>query len=224
MEKRGQRLDPNDCIGYYCKQQIGSGSYFASNYPIQRGYGLFSYLRRYAMPIMMKAGKYLGKHLLSTGQNVLEDMSQGKSFKEASKYQLRQVGEEIKKDILRKLKGGGGVKRKKQSSRRQTKRKSLARKTCLLICEKMEKCYCTKSELDLFTSSPIQLAIDRSSFVEIHPVASISDNNTIEFLISGLGESYFDLSHLFLHVQARILKGNGKHFRMMTNVDLLTIY
>ncbi|GFT70804.1 uncharacterized protein TNCV_4162981 [Trichonephila clavipes] len=50
----------------------------------------------------------------------------------------------------------------------------------------MEKCYCTKSELDLLTSSPIQLAIDRSSFVEIHPVASISDNNTIEFLISGL--------------------------------------
>ncbi|GFT80871.1 uncharacterized protein TNCV_2714951 [Trichonephila clavipes] len=113
------------------------------------------------MPIMMKAGKYLGKHLLSTGQNVLEDMSQGKSFKEASKYQLRQVGEEIKKDILRKLKGGG----------------------------------------------------DRSSFVEIHPVASISDNNTIEFLISGLGESYFDLSHLFLHVQARILKGNGEAFQ-----------
>ncbi|GFS82534.1 uncharacterized protein TNCV_2469861 [Trichonephila clavipes] len=72
MEKRGQRLDPNDCIGYYCKQQIGSGSYFASNYPIQRGYGLFSNLRRYAMPIMMKAGKYLGKHLLSTGQNVLK--------------------------------------------------------------------------------------------------------------------------------------------------------
>ncbi|GFS63404.1 uncharacterized protein TNCV_2239521 [Trichonephila clavipes] len=86
MEKRGQRLDPNDCIGYYCKQQIGSGSYFASNYPIQRDYGLFSNLRRYAMPIMMKAGKYLGKHLLSTGQNVLVDISQGKSFKEASKY------------------------------------------------------------------------------------------------------------------------------------------
>ncbi|GFY22023.1 hypothetical protein TNCV_3296671 [Trichonephila clavipes] len=90
MEKRGQRLDPNDCIGYYCKQQIGSGSYFASDYHMQRGYGLFSNLRRYAMPIMIKAGKYLGKHLLSTGQNVLEDMvPQGKSFKEVSKYQLR---------------------------------------------------------------------------------------------------------------------------------------
>ncbi|GFT35732.1 uncharacterized protein TNCV_2944111 [Trichonephila clavipes] len=112
MEKCEQRLDPNYCLGYYCKQQIGSGFYFASNYPKQRDYGLLSNLRRYATPIMMKAGKYLGKHLLSTGQNVLEDMSYGKSFKETSKYQLRHIVEEIKKDILRKLKGGGGVKRK----------------------------------------------------------------------------------------------------------------
>ncbi|GFQ68860.1 uncharacterized protein TNCT_206041 [Trichonephila clavata] len=52
-------------------------------------------------------------------------MSQGKSFKEASKYQWRQVGEEIKKDILHKLKGGGGVKRKKQSSRRDQEKKVL---------------------------------------------------------------------------------------------------
>ncbi|GFY30296.1 uncharacterized protein TNCV_4065471 [Trichonephila clavipes] len=131
MEKRGQRLDPNDCIGYYCKQQIGSGSYFASNYPIQRGYGLFSNLRRYAMPIMMKAGKYLGKHLLSTGQNVLEDMSQGKSFKEASKYQLRQVGEEIKKDILRKLKGGGGVKKERNRVHGDRPREKVLRERCV---------------------------------------------------------------------------------------------
>ncbi|GFW07003.1 uncharacterized protein TNCV_3691991 [Trichonephila clavipes] len=165
------------------------------------------------MPIMMKAGKYLGKHLLSTGQNVLKICRKENPLKKLQNINCGKLVKRLKKDILRKLKGGGGVKRKKQSSRRQTKRKSLARKTCLLICEKMEKCYCTKSELDLFTSSPIQLAIDRSSFAEIHPVASISDNNTIEFLISGLGESYFDLSHLFLHVQARILKGNGEAFQ-----------
>ncbi|GFR16914.1 uncharacterized protein TNCT_519841 [Trichonephila clavata] len=123
MEKHGQRLDPGECISYYFNPQVRSGSYFASNYPIQRGYGLFSNLRRYAMPIMLKAGKYFGRHLLSTGQNVLEDMSRGKSFGEASRNQLRQVREEIKQDILRKLRGGGGVKRKKQSSKRQTKRK-----------------------------------------------------------------------------------------------------
>ncbi|GFU31655.1 hypothetical protein TNCV_611451 [Trichonephila clavipes] len=82
------------------------------------------------MPIMMKAGKYLENIYLRHGSECIEDMSQGKSFKEASSnISYGQVGEEIKKDILRKLKGGGGVKRKKQSSRRQTKRKSLARKT-----------------------------------------------------------------------------------------------
>lgn len=73
----------------------------------------------------------------------------------------------------------------------------------------MGDCYCTKSELDLFVSQPIQLAIDRSSFVEIHPVASISDSSSIEFLISGLGTSYYDLSHVFLHVQAKVLKDDG---------------
>ena len=74
---------------------------------------------------------------------------------------------------------------------------------------KMEKCFCTKSELSLFDQAPVQMAIDRSSFVEIHPVASISDNPTIEFLIPGLGESYYDLSHLYLKVQAKIVKADG---------------
>ncbi|GFY43990.1 uncharacterized protein TNIN_445791 [Trichonephila inaurata madagascariensis] len=84
MEKHRQRLDPGECISYYCNPRVGSGSYFVSNYPIQRGYGLFSNLRRYAMSIMLKAGKYFGRHLLNTGQNVLEDMSRGESFGEAS--------------------------------------------------------------------------------------------------------------------------------------------
>ncbi|GFV33567.1 uncharacterized protein TNCV_4566821 [Trichonephila clavipes] len=125
MDKHGIKLDPGECISYYCNPQEGSGSYFALNYPIQRGYGQFSNLRRYAMPIMLKACKYFGRHLLNTGQNVLEerDMSRRKSFGEASRNQIRQVREEIKQDILRKLRGGGSVKRKKQSSKRQTKRK-----------------------------------------------------------------------------------------------------
>ena len=73
----------------------------------------------------------------------------------------------------------------------------------------MDKCFCTKSELSLFDQAPVQMAIDRSSFVEIHPVASISDNPTIEFLIPGLGESYYDLSHLYLKIQCKIVKADG---------------
>ncbi|GFU51469.1 uncharacterized protein TNCV_81141 [Trichonephila clavipes] len=61
----------------------------------------------------------------------------------------------------------------------------------------MERCYCTKSELELFGSEKIQLAIDNSSFVEIHPIDSISDSN---------------LSHVLLNIQAKILKADGTAF------------
>lgn len=68
---------------------------------------------------------------------------------------------------------------------------------------------CLKSELDLFSTTPVQLAIDDSSFVEIHPLASLSQNSPIEFYISGSGEKYLDLSHTVLHIQAKVLKKNS---------------
>ncbi|GFW36090.1 uncharacterized protein TNCV_4929531 [Trichonephila clavipes] len=56
---------------------------------------------------MIQAGKYLGKRLLTSGRNIVEEVSQGKSFRNAARDQLRQSGREITTDILRKLKGGG---------------------------------------------------------------------------------------------------------------------
>ncbi|GFV91481.1 uncharacterized protein TNCV_2384411 [Trichonephila clavipes] len=72
----------------------------------------FRSLLRYALPLMMQAGKYLGKRLLESGQNIVENVSRGKSFRHAARDQVRQSGREIKADIIRKLQGGGGVKRK----------------------------------------------------------------------------------------------------------------
>lgn len=123
MSERGHILQPEDCIVHY-QQQIGNGiPYFSSDFPIQRGYGFFSSLRRYALPMMIQAGKYLGKRLLASGQNIAEDVSRGKSFRHAARDQIRQSGREIKADILRKLQGGGGIKRKNSKQTRQTKRK-----------------------------------------------------------------------------------------------------
>ncbi|GBO12257.1 Uncharacterized protein F54H12.2 [Araneus ventricosus] len=65
---------------------------------------------------------------------------------------------------------------------------------------------CLKSELDLFSSLPIQLAIDNSSFAQIHPISSLTDKAPIEFLISGNGEHYLDLAHTILHLQVKIVK------------------
>lgn len=51
---------------------------------------------------------------------------------------------------------------------------------------------CLKSELDLFNNVGIQLSIDSSSFVEIHPISPLTDKTPIEFHISGSGENYVD--------------------------------
>ncbi|GFT97404.1 uncharacterized protein NPIL_365461 [Nephila pilipes] len=59
-------LDRKACQHYYCMHVGGGGAYFQGD-SHQRGYGMFSNLIRYITPIAMKAGKYLGKHLLNTG-------------------------------------------------------------------------------------------------------------------------------------------------------------
>ncbi|GBO36460.1 hypothetical protein AVEN_216188-1 [Araneus ventricosus] len=106
MAKRGHRFQPEHCIAHY-KNQIGNANpYFAFDFPIQRGYGFFSSLRRYALPLMMQAGKYFLKRLLTSGRNNIEDVSQGKSFRHAARDQIRQSGREITADVLRKLRGG----------------------------------------------------------------------------------------------------------------------
>lgn len=123
MDRHRVTLDPTDCIHYYCNQQTGGGSYFSSEYPIQRGFGFFGNLRRYVIPLMLKAGKYLGKKLLSSGQGIIEDVSQGKSFRDAARDRLHESGRNIKEDILQKLQSGRGVKRLKSTPKNQFKRR-----------------------------------------------------------------------------------------------------
>nr|XP_015909764.2 uncharacterized protein F54H12.2-like [Parasteatoda tepidariorum] len=67
-----------------------------------------------------------------------------------------------------------------------------------------------KSELDLFSATPFQLAIDDSSFLEVHPVASLNDNSsTIEWYVGASGENYLDLGHSIIHMQVSIKKKTG---------------
>lgn len=68
---------------------------------------------------------------------------------------------------------------------------------------------CLKSEIDLFTQPMLQLGVDSSHFIEVFPVNSLTDKSSIEFLITGNGEQYIDLSHTILHLQIKVLKSTG---------------
>ncbi|GBN86001.1 hypothetical protein AVEN_22952-1, partial [Araneus ventricosus] len=110
--------------------QIGNADpYFSSNFSIERGYGFFSNLRRYALALVIQAGKYLGKRLLTSGRNIVEDTSQRKLFRDAARDQMHQSGREITTDILRKLRGERdrkAVKMKISMRQQQTKRRKLS--------------------------------------------------------------------------------------------------
>lgn len=69
---------------------------------------------------------------------------------------------------------------------------------------------CAKSELELFTLPPTQTVIERSQWVEFHPLANVSDGGPVEFNISGSGDDYLDLSQTQLYIKVKILKSDGK--------------
>ncbi|GFQ84233.1 uncharacterized protein F54H12.2 [Trichonephila clavata] len=101
-------LDRRACQDYYCSQLQNGGSYF-QGVSHQRGYGMFSNLFRMISPIAMKAGKYLGKHILSTGSKVMSDVVSGTSLKDSTRARLKETSKNIKDDILHKLQSGSGV-------------------------------------------------------------------------------------------------------------------
>lgn len=68
---------------------------------------------------------------------------------------------------------------------------------------------CTKSELDLFTLPPTQTSIELGQWVHYKPLASISDEAPIEFVVPGLGDEYIDLSHTLINLKVKIVKQDG---------------
>ena len=70
-------------------------------------------------------------------------------------------------------------------------------------------CECTKSELDLFNVPATQTAVESSQWVEHRPLTSLTDSAPIEFVITGSGEEYVDLSETYLQVTAQVTKPDG---------------
>lgn len=123
------QLDQKACESYYC-QQIGTGNnnnYFQGT-AHQRGRGIFSNLIKFITPIALKAGKYLGKHILHTGSKVMTDVATGSSFKDSARSRFRETSKKIKDDIIHKIQRGSGIKRKKFYNKSHSQRIKRSRK------------------------------------------------------------------------------------------------
>lgn len=80
---------------------------------------------------------------------------------------------------------------------------------------------CVKSELDLFTAPMTQLSIEQSGYVEIHPLAPLTEQSAIEFFIPGDGDRYLDLNNTLIYLEVSIVKGDGTDLIAADNVGLI---
>jgi len=69
-------------------------------------------------------------------------------------------------------------------------------------------CECTKSELNLFSVSPTQTSMEHGSWVEYHPLTTVTDGSPIEFDVIGSGDDYVDFANTMLHVKDKVTHGN----------------
>lgn len=66
---------------------------------------------------------------------------------------------------------------------------------------------CSKSELDLFSQFPLQTSILGTTEVAYKPVTTLSDDpSVIEFVSLGHGDTYRDLSSIYLRLRIRLMK------------------
>jgi len=69
---------------------------------------------------------------------------------------------------------------------------------------------CLRSELELFSLPPLQLAVEDGQWVEYNPVSSITSGAPIEFVVTGGSEEYIDLSKTLIEVKAVIKELSGE--------------
>ena len=50
--------------------------------------------------------------------------------------------------------------------------------------------------------------MEHGSWVEYHPVTTVTDGSPIEFDVSGSGDDYVDFANTMLHVKAKVTHGN----------------
>lgn len=77
---------------------------------------------------------------------------------------------------------------------------------------------CIRSEADLFSLPPIQMAVEEGQWVEYNPVSSITSAAPLEFTVTGSGEEYIDLSKTLIEIKAVIKQANGQIVQKTGNI------
>ena len=87
-----------------------------------------------------------------------------------------------------------------------------------------QSCECTKSELDLFGVPPTQTSVEHGYWEQKGLTSALTDQGPYEFVVSGAGEDYIDLSNTHLFVEAQIVKNDGTNLADDTDVGPVNLW
>ena len=73
------------------------------------------------------------------------------------------------------------------------------------------QCQCSKAELDLFTTPPVNISMERADYVTHRPLASLADGGPIEFHVPGSAQDYIDIGRSKLKLKVKISKADGSN-------------
>ena len=79
------------------------------------------------------------------------------------------------------------------------------------------------SALDLFYVPPTQTSVQKETWVDVHPIASVSDTGPIECEFEGKQQELLDLAHTLLYVRIQLVKSDGSELDSGANVGLLNL-
>lgn len=69
------------------------------------------------------------------------------------------------------------------------------------------ECVCSLNETEFFDPVNKQIILEKSQWVDIHPLNNIATNSPIEFMINGSSDEFLDLNNTMLELQVKIANG-----------------
>ncbi|GFX09158.1 uncharacterized protein TNCV_4167371 [Trichonephila clavipes] len=110
-------------IDYYVNQ-AGNGLSYYQGQSFQKGYGIggcFKRLFRTALPFLTRGAKSVGKEVLKTGTQIVNDLLEGQNLEDAAKHRAKETGRKLAREAIKKaddmLGQGKKYKRKKRFSK-----------------------------------------------------------------------------------------------------------
>jgi len=114
------RNEDDQVLTRYYLNQLGSGSEIYSGQLFQKGYGVGNWLSglyRFVVPLMKRAGVAVGRELATSSMNIMEDMNNNVSLKNALKSRGTEAATNLKRKAMTTMTGEGYKKARLSSSR-----------------------------------------------------------------------------------------------------------